>query len=174
MSKIVRVAATSMATLEASAPPFNQRTPNPDDNLRLGLSISGGGWRAARRPCVSAGRVHAGRDTHGEAALPCRAALGAGRQSGRRLRGAAWHVRCGRVLHSRTGCGFERRRALRPLRQLVCTYSKVHPTEYEIDDGVRSGSEVRVFDADFGRVGIRDLLRFELAGSVAATEGRAS
>jgi hypothetical protein len=39
MSRIVRVAATSMATLEASAPPFNQRAPDPEENLKLGLSM---------------------------------------------------------------------------------------------------------------------------------------
>ena len=39
--------------------------------------------------------------------------------------------------------------------ELVCAYSKIHPTEHEIDDGVIAGSEIKAFDTDFGRVDLR-------------------
>jgi hypothetical protein len=38
--------------------------------------------------------------------------------------------------------------------RLVGTYSKRHPTEGEIDNGVLPGGKVGVFDTDFGRVGL--------------------
>src|SRR5688572_942944 len=39
VSRIVRLATTSLATLEDTAPPYNLRYPNPADTLKLGLSM---------------------------------------------------------------------------------------------------------------------------------------
>src|SRR4051812_42691594 len=39
MPRRIRIATTSMATLEAISPPFNLSRPNPADNLALGLSM---------------------------------------------------------------------------------------------------------------------------------------
>ncbi|MBN9022260.1 MAG: hypothetical protein J0H08_09240, partial [Rhizobiales bacterium] len=39
MARIVRIATTSIATLEDTAPPFNLCHPNPEDTLDLGLSL---------------------------------------------------------------------------------------------------------------------------------------
>ena len=153
MSKIVRVAATSMATLEASAPPFNQRIPNPDDNLRLGLSIlEAAAALRADLVCLPEGFMLAGIPTARLRSLAeplsgpgVRAVADcAGRHSMYVVAGF-YVLEQGAV--SNVAALFDRS------GKLVCTYSKIHPTEYEIDDGVRSGSEVRVFDTDFGRLG---------------------
>ena len=153
MSKIVRVAATSMATLEASAPPFNQRTPNPDDNLRLGLSIlEAAGAQRADLACLPEGFMLAGIPTARLRSLAeplsgpgVRAVADCAGRHGMYVVAGFYVLEQGAV--SNVAALFDRS------GKLVCTYSKIHPTEYEIDDGVRSGSEVRVFDADFGRVG---------------------
>ena len=39
MARIAKIATTSLATLEDTAPPFNLRYPNPADTLKLGLSM---------------------------------------------------------------------------------------------------------------------------------------
>ena len=153
MSKIVRVAATSMATLEASAPPFNQRAPNPDDNLRLGLSIlEAAGAQRADLACLPEGFMLAGIPTARLRSLAeplsgpgVRAVADCAGRHGMYVVAGFYILEQGEV--SNVAALFDRS------GKLVCTYSKIHPTEYEIDDGVRSGSEVRVFDADFGRVG---------------------
>jgi predicted amidohydrolase len=152
MSRIVRVAATSMATLEAS-PPFNQRTPDPDDNLKLGLSIlEAAGAQRADLACLPEGFMLAGIPTARLRSLAeplsgpgVRAVADCARRHGMYVVAGFYVLEQGSV--SNLAALFDRS------GNLVCTYSKVHPTEYEIDDGVISGSEVTVFDADFGRVG---------------------
>ena len=42
MTRIVRIATTSLATLEDTAPPYNLRYPNPADTLQLGLALLDG------------------------------------------------------------------------------------------------------------------------------------
>ena len=39
MARIAKIATTSLATLEDTAPPFNLRYPDPADTLKLGLSM---------------------------------------------------------------------------------------------------------------------------------------
>src|ERR1700754_2163109 len=39
MARTAKIVTTSLATLEDTAPPFNLRYPNPQDTLKLGLSM---------------------------------------------------------------------------------------------------------------------------------------
>lgn len=153
MSRIVRIAATSMATLEASAPPFNQRTPDPDNNLKLGLSIlEAAGAQRADLACLPEGFMLAGIPTARLRSLAeplsgpsVKAVADCARRHAMYVVAGFYVLEQGTV--SNVAALFDRS------GDLVCTYSKIHPTEYEIDDGVSPGSEVTVFDADFGRVG---------------------
>ena len=44
-------------------------------------------------------------------------------------------------------------------------YNKIHPTENELQEGTHPGdTELRVFETDFGTIGISDLFRRELVG----------
>ena len=67
MARIAKIATTSLATLEDTAPPFNLRYPNPADTLKLGLSMLDAAGAQGRRPRRAAGGLHgrrAPRDEH--------------------------------------------------------------------------------------------------------------
>ncbi|HYY15178.1 MAG TPA: carbon-nitrogen hydrolase family protein, partial [Gammaproteobacteria bacterium] len=154
MSRIIRVVTTSLATFEDVAPPYNLRHPDPQDNLRLGLELLDAagkqradlavlpeGFMAAGLPGARLGEIAQpipgpAFDAVAERALQYGMYVVAGfyTKSGNRLYNAA-------VLMDRSG-------------QLVGTYAKNHPTEGEIAGGVTPGTQVPVFDTDFGRVGL--------------------
>lgn len=154
MARIVRVAATSMATLEGYAPPFNQRPPDLQDNLKLGLSIlDAAGALGVDIACLPEGFMFAGMPTARLRSL-------AGPITGSSIQAVAdcarrhsMYVVAGLYVAEADGIAnvaalFDRS------GDLIATYSKIHPTEYEIKDGVRPGATVKVFDTDFGRVGL--------------------
>lgn len=154
MSRTIRVATTSLATLEDTAPPFNLRHPEPADTLRLGLSLlETAGEQGADLACLPEGFMAAGLPLErvSSVAQPIPGpAFDAVAECARRY---AMYVVAGfyaladgrvhnvAVLIDRQG-------------NLVGTYSKNHPTEQEIDCGVTPGSAVVVLETDFGRLGL--------------------
>lgn len=152
--KVIKIATTSLATLEDTAPPYNLRHPDPDDNLRLGLSLlEAAGEQGADLACLPEGFMAAG--------LP-----------GARLRSVAQPIpgpafdavaSCARRYSMYVVAGFytaigEQMFNVAALidreGNLVGMYAKNYPTESEIDCGVTPGTEVPVFDTDFGKVGL--------------------
>jgi hypothetical protein len=154
VARIVRVAATSMATLEGYAPPFNQRPPDPQGNLKLGLSIlEAAGTLRVDVACLPEGFMFAGMPTARLRSL-AEPITGPSIQAvAVCARRHSMYVVAGLYVAEADGIAnvaalFDRS------GDLIATYSKIHPTEYEIGDGVRPGSPVKVFDTDFGRVGL--------------------
>lgn len=154
MSRFVRLAVTSLATLEDTAPPFNLRHPDPQDTLELGLRmLEAAGQGGANLACLPEGFMAAGLPAH---TIPKFAeaidgpSLRAVADSARRHRmyvvaGAyvaeGGHVANRAVVFDRNG-------------DLVGSYSKRHATEGEIDNGVVPGDEAVVVQTDFGRLGL--------------------
>jgi predicted amidohydrolase len=152
--KIIKIATTSLATLEDTAPPYNLRHPDPEDNLRLGLSLlEAAGEQGADLAVLPEGFMAAG--------LP-----------GAHLRSVAQPIPgpafdavadCARRYSMYVVAGFytvmgEQMFNVASLidreGRLAGMYAKNHPTEGEIDCGVTPGTEVPVFDTDFGKVGL--------------------
>jgi predicted amidohydrolase len=154
MARIAKIATTSLATLEDTAPPFNLRYPNPGDTLKLGLSmLDAAGAQGADLAVLPEGFMAAGLPATAipEVAEPLdgpsfkAVAEKAKRHSMFVVAGfyakVDGHIENLSALIDRSG-------------RLVGTYSKRHPTEGEIDNGVMPGGKVGVFDTDFGRVGL--------------------
>ena len=154
MSRTLRVVTTSLATLEDTAPPFNLRPPEPEENLRRGLALlDAAGRQGADLACLPEGFLAAG--------LP-----------GARLRAVAEPIpgpafdavaACARQYHMNVVAGFYAEIAGRlhnlaavidRTGALVGTYSKNHPTEGEIAGGVTPGDAAPVFATDVGRLGV--------------------
>src|SRR3954466_8095263 len=61
MARLVKIATTSLATLEDIAPPYNLRHPDPEDNLKLGLSLlEAAGEQGVDLVCLPEGFMAAG------------------------------------------------------------------------------------------------------------------
>ncbi len=154
MARSVRVATSSVATLEAFAPPFNLRAPDPAENLQLGLALlDAAGAGGADLACLP--------ETFMAAGLPGDAI----RTVAQPIPGPAFDAVAERARrhHMYVVAGFFARRderifnvaALIDRRGQLCgTYAKLHPTEGEIECGVTPGGEAAVLDTDFGRVGL--------------------
>jgi predicted amidohydrolase len=154
MTRTVRIATTSIATLEDTAPPFNLRHPDPQETLRRGLALlDAAGAQGADLVCLPEGFMGAG--LPGTRIREIAEPLSGPSMSAIRERAArhAMNVVVGTyalvdgrvqnlaVLIDRKG-------------QITGTYSKKHPTEGEIDAGVMAGSTAAVFDTDIGRIGL--------------------
>jgi predicted amidohydrolase len=154
MPRTAKIVTTSLATLEDTAPPFNLRYPNPQDTLKLGLSMLDAagaqgadlavlpeGFMAAGLPATSIPDVAEPLDGPSFKAISERAR----RHSMYVVAGAYakinGHIENISALIDRSG-------------NLVGTYSKRHPTEGEVENGVVPGDKARVFETDFGRVGL--------------------
>jgi predicted amidohydrolase len=154
MPRIARIATTSLATLEDTAPPFNLRYPNPADTLKLGLSmLEAAGAQGADLAVLPEGFMAAGLPA---SEIPIVAeplegpSFQAVAEQARRHKMyvvAGFYAEIGgrisnvSVLIDRNG-------------RLAGVYSKRHPTEGEIENGVVPGEGAGVFDTDFGRVGL--------------------
>jgi beta-ureidopropionase len=156
MARKVKVVTTSLATFEDVKPPYNLRHPEPVENLRLGLSLVDAAgaqepdlivlpetFIAAGIPSQSGALVSVAESIPGPAfdLLAERAqryqsyiVAGLPLSEGTKVKNVA-------VLIDRGG-------------KLVGLYAKMHPTEGELESGVVPGTEVRVFDTDFGRVAL--------------------
>jgi beta-ureidopropionase len=154
MSRVARIATTSLATLEDTAPPYNLRYPNPADTLKLGLSmLDAAGAQGADLAVLPEGFMAAGLPAS-EIPIVAEPLDGPSFQAIAEVaRRHSMYVVAGfyaavdgnisnvSVLIDRSG-------------RLVGTYSKRHPTEGEIENGVVPGDAAGVFDTDFGRVGL--------------------
>jgi beta-ureidopropionase len=154
VTNIVRIATTSLATLEGFAPPYNLTEPDPHETLERGLNlIDAAGSLNADLVCLPETFVASGlpaariRDIVEPIGGPTFRAL-AGRAHRHRINlVAGMHVLEGdvisniAVLYDRAG-------------QLVGSYSKKHPTEGEIAGGITPGSKAGVFQTDIGRIGL--------------------
>ncbi|MBA3518298.1 MAG: carbon-nitrogen hydrolase family protein [Rhizobiales bacterium] len=154
MARTVRIATTSLATLEDTAPPYNLRHPDPADTLALGLSLlDAAGSQGADLVCLPEGFIAAGmpgsriREIAEPLTGPSMSAVAERAKRHGMYVVAGSYARIGErvfnvaALFDRSG-------------RLVGTYAKRHPTEGEIDCGVVAGSDLPVFETDFGRVGL--------------------
>jgi beta-ureidopropionase len=154
MARIAKIATTSLATLEDTAPPFNLRYPNPADTLKLGLSmLDAAGAQGADLAVLPEGFMAAGLPA---TAIPDVAEPFDGpsfKAVAERAKRHSMYVVAG--FYANVNSHIENLSALIDRSgRLVGTYSKRHPTEGEIDNGVMPGGTVGVFDTDFGRVGL--------------------
>jgi beta-ureidopropionase len=154
MNRIVRIACTSLATLEDTSPPFNLRHPDPANTLNLGLSLlEAAGESGADLAILPEAFTAAGLPSQ-HIAMVAEPLTGSSVTSvADRARRYSMYVVAGfyvaegtdvsncAVLFDRTG-------------QIVGTYSKQHPTEGEVANGVLPGERTGVFDTDFGRLGL--------------------
>lgn len=154
MTSTVRIATTSIATLEDTAPPYNLRHPDPQETLRRGLSLlDAAGAQGADLVCLPEGLMGAGlpgsriREIAEPLEGPSMSAIRErAARHGMNVVVGAYVLVEGRVqnlavLIDRKG-------------RIVGTYAKKHPTEGEIDAGVVAGSTAAVFDTDIGRIGL--------------------
>ncbi|MCX5516587.1 hypothetical protein C3941_25570 [Kaistia algarum] len=151
---LLRIATTSLATLEDFAPPYNLSHPDPDATFARGLDlVDAAGAMKADLVCLP--------ETFKAAGLPASRIRELAepldgpsiRILAERARRHRMHIVAGlfawidgeihnvAVLIDRDG-------------RLVGTYSKKHPTEGEIEGGVTPGSASAVFETDIGRIGL--------------------
>jgi beta-ureidopropionase len=156
MSRKIRVATTSLATLEDVMPPYNLRHPSSQENLERGLSLlEGAGNQEVDLACLPESFLSAGLPYTGEAIA----------SAAQPIPGSAFDAMadCARKYRMNVVAGLptitdgklQNVAVLIDRRgSLIGTYAKIHPTEGEIDCGVLPGGDVTVFDTDFGRVGL--------------------
>ncbi|MBK8022831.1 MAG: carbon-nitrogen hydrolase family protein [Chloroflexi bacterium] len=156
MPRRIRVATTSLATLEDVKPPYNLRNPTPQENLERGLAmLEGAGAQGVDLAVLPESLLSAG--------LPYEhAAINAAAQT---IPGPAFDAiaDCARRhnMYVVTGLPMRDGELLRNVAvlidrkgELVGIYAKRHPTEGEIGSGIVPGDAAAVFETDFGRVGL--------------------
>ena len=154
MNRIVRIATSSLATLEDTSPPFNLRHPDPVNTLDLGLSLLQAAGEAGSDLAILPEAFRAAGLPAEQIAMIAEPLTGPSVVSvADQARRHSMYVVAGfyvtegtdvsncAVLFDRTG-------------QIVGTYSKQHPTEGEMANGVLPGEKTAVFDTDFGRLGL--------------------
>jgi len=154
MNRIPKIAITSLATLEDTSPPFNLRHPNPADTLELGLSLlDAAGESDADLAILPEAFTAAGLPAEQIARVAEPLTGPTVTFVAERARAHSMYVVAGfyiaeeadvsncAILFDRTG-------------QIVGTYSKQHPTEGEMVNGVLPGQRTAVFGTDFGRLGL--------------------
>jgi predicted amidohydrolase len=154
MARSITVATTSMATLEDYAPPYNLRPPDPADNLKLGLAmLDAAGQQKPDLAVLPETFMAAGLSSHSirSVAQPIPGpAFDAVADCARRH---AMNVVAGFFISDSDGVSNVAALIDRS-GKLAGIYSKTHPTEGEIEGGVTPGPGARVFDTDFGRLGL--------------------
>jgi predicted amidohydrolase len=154
MTKIVRIATTSIATLEDFAPPYNLSHPDPKVTFARGLAlIDAAAATGAHLVCLPETFMAAGLPASRipELAEPID---GASFQAlSERARRHGIHVVAGMFV--RSGVRVENHAVLIDGNgHLVGSYAKKHPTEGEIDGGITPGSRAAVFQTSIGRIGL--------------------
>ena len=154
MPRRIRIATTSLATLESTAPPFNLSCPEPADTLGLGLAM----LEAAGRQNADIAVLPEGFPAAGLPASRLRSV--AEPLSGPSMTAIAdcarrhsMYVVTGFYLLE-AGLLFNIAALIDRSGTIIGKYAKKHPTEGEICGGITPGEAVRVFDTDFGRVGL--------------------
>ena len=154
MARKAKIVTTSLATLEDTAPPYNLRYPNPADTLKLGLSLlEAAGAQGADLALLPEGFAAAGLPA---SQLPDIAEPVDGpsfRAVADCARRHSMYVVAG--FYAAVDDGISNIAALIDRSgRLVGTYAKRRPTEGEIENGVVPGTATRVFETDFGKVGL--------------------
>jgi predicted amidohydrolase len=154
MTKIVRIATTSIATLEDFAPPYNLSHPDPKMTFARGLAlVDAAAATGAHLVCLPETFMAAGLPASRipELAEPIN---GASFQAlSERARRHGIHIVAG--LFVRIGARAENHAVLIDGNGLlVGSYCKKHPTEGEIDGGITPGSQAAVFQTSIGRIGL--------------------
>lgn len=151
---MLRIATTSLATLEDFAPPYNLSHPDPDENFARGLAlIDAAGAMKADLVCLP--------ETFKAAGLPPSAAADLAEPlDGPSIRALAERAKRHKI-HVVAGLFARIEDEVRNIAvlidregQLVGTYAKKHPTEGEIAGGVTPGAAAAVFETDIGRIGL--------------------
>ncbi|MHC1771236.1 MAG: carbon-nitrogen hydrolase family protein [Flexilinea sp.] len=154
MAKLIRIITSSFATLENTTPPYNIRKPTCEENLELAISILNAA--AGYDPDIvllpetfkTAGRSS---ETYFDDAEPINGHTV--ELLGRKAKEGNYNLAAGLLIRNDNYLSND---ALIFNRQgfIVGKYSKNYPVESEIDHGIRPGTDVPVFDLDFGRIGI--------------------
>lgn len=154
MKRMIRVAATSTATLEAVSPPYNLGPANPRANLELGMRIlAAAGAQEVDLVCLPETFLTAGMDS---VEARDHAVTLDGPEVERIAEMARRHrmnVVAGLYVHDDDQI-VNLAVLLDRGGDVVGTYRKQFPTEGEISAGVRPGDGQCVFDTDVGRVGL--------------------
>ena len=164
MTRIVRLATTSLATLEDFSPPYNLSHPDPHATFARALAlIDAAGAQQADLVCLPETFMAAGLPASRIAELaepidgPSFQALS------ERARRHRIHVVAGMFV--RTGGRIENLAVLIDRDgKLVGSYSKRHPTEGEIEGGITPGSHAAVLQTDIGRIGLAICFDLNWAG----------
>ncbi len=154
MSRIVRIVASSLGTLEQVSPPFNLSVPALEDNVSRASDIlkaavqfqpdlvllpetfALAGMPASKIPAIAE-----------EMGGPIMQIVGAAAQEGR------MNVVAGHLVRE-NGRVFNRALVFERDGRLVGCYDKMHPVGAEADAGVTPGAQAGTFDLDFGRIGV--------------------
>ena len=154
MNRIVKIATTSLATLEDTSPPFNLRHPDPANTLKLGLSLLEAAGESGADLAILPETFTAAGLPAGQIAMVAESLSGPSVTAvGDCARRYSMYVVAGFFLTEGTdvsNCAilFDR------TGRIVGTYSKQHPTEGEVANGVLPGDSTAVFETDFGRLGL--------------------
>jgi predicted amidohydrolase len=154
MPRKVKIAATALATLEDTAPPFNLRYPEPADNLRLGLAmLEAAGRQNADIAVLPEGFLAAGvpaKRLRSVAEPLSGSSMTAIADCARRH--SMYFVAGLHVLED--GLLFKIAVLIDRSGKIIGKCAKKHATEGEIEGGVIPGGAVPVFETDFGRLGL--------------------
>jgi beta-ureidopropionase len=156
MPRKISIATTSLATFEDVTPPYNLRHPSKQENLDLGLSLlDAAGKQQVDLACLpeaftTAGMLYAA-STFANVAEPLDGPTF--QALAERARRYEMYVVAG--LPVVVGAQFQNVAVLINRQgELVGKYAKMHPTDGEIGCGIVPGSQLGVFQTDFGRVGL--------------------
>ena len=154
MARIVRIATTSLATLEDFSPPYNLSHPDPRATFERGLSlIDAAGAQRADIVCLPETFMASGLPASRIAELAEPADGPSFQALSERAKRFGIHVVAGMFV--RTASGVENIAVLIGRDgKLIGSYSKNHPTEGEITGGITPGSRAAVYQTDIGRIGL--------------------
>jgi predicted amidohydrolase len=154
MPRVCRVVTTSTATLEATQPPYNLRPPEPGANLRLGLSlIDAAGAQQPDLICLPEGFLGAGLPITEKPGLAEPIPSPVFDQLADRARRYHTYIAAGLYVCAE-GRIYNSAVLIDRQGNPAGIYHKVHLTEREILSGMTPGRGARVFETDFGRVGL--------------------
>src|SRR5512141_2872658 len=156
MNMKIRVATTSLATLEDVKPPYNLRTPTPQENLDLGLSLlDAAGRQGVDLACLPESFLSAGLPYTGEAIASAAQPIPGPAFDALAACARQHHMHVVAGLPVQTAGGLRNAAVAIDRRgELAGLYAKMHPTEGEIGCGIVPGTGPAVVQTDFGRVGL--------------------
>jgi beta-ureidopropionase len=154
MARLIKIATTSIATLEDTAPPYNLRHPDPADNLKLGLSLlEAAGEQKVDLVCLPEAFMAAGLPGSQISSIAQTIPGPAFDQVAQYALKYSMYVVAGFYIHIEEQI-FNVAALIDRKGNLAGLYAKNHPTEGEINCGVTPGKDAPVFETDFGRVGL--------------------